>query len=480
MSLPARREIETLGTVLAAGAAIIAALYAASTWQEVLGWRQGESFGVSDPILGYDVGFYVFTLPVIEQARSLAMALVALALAGAGALYLLGGQVAITPFGVRLGDRARRHLGLLVAVFFVLLAVGAWLDRPRTLLHAHRHHSWRRLHRRSRPAAVRARRDGGRADRRRPGRRLRAHRAARRRRSPPSRSTPSCVLGGQLYAGALQRFVVSPNEQVREAPYIQYNIEATRRAFALDRIVQRPLTGDAELTRADIDRNRATLDNVRLWDHQPLLETFGQIQEIRTYYDFTAVDNDRYEIDGQLRQVMLSARELNPGGAAQPHLGQRAAHLHARPRPDARPGQPGDRRRPAGALHPRPAAGVDRRTCRSPSRASTSASCRTSTRSSDQAPASSTTPRATTTSSPPTTAPAASCSTRCGRSWPSRCASATTSCCSPTTSRPRAGCSSIGRSPGGRRRSPRSSPSTTTPTWSSTTGACSGCSTPTR
>ena len=110
----------------------------------------------------------------------------------------------------------------------------------------------------------------------------------------------------------MQRFVVTPNEQVREAPYIQYNIEATRRAFALDRIVQRPLTGDAELTRADIDRNRATLDNVRLWDHQPLLETFGQIQEIRTYYDFTAVDNDRYEIDGQLRQVMLSARELNP------------------------------------------------------------------------------------------------------------------------------------------------------------------------
>jgi hypothetical protein len=51
---------------------------------------------------------------------------------------------------------------------------------------------------------------------------------------------------------------------------------------------------------------------VRLWDHQPLLETFGQIQEIRTYYDFTAVDNDRYMIDGQLRQVMLSARELNP------------------------------------------------------------------------------------------------------------------------------------------------------------------------
>ncbi len=120
------------------------------------------------------------------------------------------------------------------------------------------------------------------------------------------------AITGQLYSGAIQRFVVTPNEQVRESPFIQYNIDATRRAFALDKIQQRPLSGDAELTAADIEQNRDTLDNVRLWDHQPLLETFGQIQEIRTYYDFTAVDNDRYMIDGKLRQVMLSARELNP------------------------------------------------------------------------------------------------------------------------------------------------------------------------
>ncbi len=311
MSLPARREVETLGTVLAAGAAIIAALYAASTWQEVLGWQQGEAFGVADPVLGYDVGFYVFTLPVIEQARSLAMALVGLALAGAGAMYLLGGQVAITPFGMRLGDRARRHLGLLVALLFVLLALGAWLDRPRILLTPTgiiRGAGYTDVHARL-PFAL-AEMGAGLI-----GAGLAVVYALTGRQAAVVAAVALygvVALGGQLYAAALQRFVVTPNEQVREAPYIQYNIEATRRAFALDRIVQRPLTGDAELTRADIDRNRATLDNVRLWDHQPLLETFGQIQEIRTYYDFTAVDNDRYEIDGQLRQVMLSARELNP------------------------------------------------------------------------------------------------------------------------------------------------------------------------
>jgi uncharacterized membrane protein (UPF0182 family) len=118
-------------------------------------------------------------------------------------------------------------------------------------------------------------------------------------------------VGGEVYGTILQRFVVAPNEQTRESPYIQYNIDATRRAFALDSVEERELSGDALLTAADISRNAETLENVRLWDHQPLLETFGQIQEIRTYYEFGAVDNDRYRIDGKLRQVMLSARELN-------------------------------------------------------------------------------------------------------------------------------------------------------------------------
>src|SRR5205814_9392316 len=86
---------------------------------------------------------------------------------------------------------------------------------------------------------------------------------------------------------------------------------ATRAAFALDRVDERELTGDAELTAKDISANTETIENVRLWDHVPLLQTFSQIQEIRTYYDFISVDNDRYRINGKQRQVMLSARELN-------------------------------------------------------------------------------------------------------------------------------------------------------------------------
>ncbi len=119
------------------------------------------------------------------------------------------------------------------------------------------------------------------------------------------------AAGGGIYASLLQRIAVTPNEQVRETPFIQYNIEATRRAFGLASVMERSLSGDALLTRDDINRNRSTLENVRLWDHQPLRETFSQLQEIRTYYDFVQIDNDRYRINGQQRQVMLSARELN-------------------------------------------------------------------------------------------------------------------------------------------------------------------------
>jgi uncharacterized membrane protein (UPF0182 family) len=117
--------------------------------------------------------------------------------------------------------------------------------------------------------------------------------------------------GGGIAATLMQRLVVAPNELARETPYIEHNIAATRKAFQLDAIEARELSGDALLTRKDIETNDATLGNVRLWDHLPLLQTFGQIQEIRTYYDFVSVHNDRYQIDGKYRQIMLSARELN-------------------------------------------------------------------------------------------------------------------------------------------------------------------------
>ena len=120
-----------------------------------------------------------------------------------------------------------------------------------------------------------------------------------------------CYVAVGVIGWYMNSFIVKPNELVREQPYISYNIELTRQAYALNRIAQHPFPADAGLAAVDVKQNQATLQNIRLWDWRALQDTLRQIQEIRTYYDFPDIDIDRYEIDGTTRQMMLGARELN-------------------------------------------------------------------------------------------------------------------------------------------------------------------------
>ena len=119
------------------------------------------------------------------------------------------------------------------------------------------------------------------------------------------------VIGLSAAPAMVQRFRVVPNEVDSERPFIEHNIKFTRTAYGLDKIENEDFPADETLTAADLKRNDATIKNIRLWEHQPLLATYAQLQEIRTYYKFVDVDNDRYNIDGTYRQVMLSARELS-------------------------------------------------------------------------------------------------------------------------------------------------------------------------
>src|SRR2546426_1027924 len=119
------------------------------------------------------------------------------------------------------------------------------------------------------------------------------------------------ILGGVVYPGGIQRYQVSPNEIVKEKPYIDFNIRYTRLAYGLDNIEEREFPAEQTLTLQDLRKNDATLKNIRLWDTRPLLATYSQLQEIRTYYKFTDIDIDRYRINGEYRQVTLSARELS-------------------------------------------------------------------------------------------------------------------------------------------------------------------------
>jgi uncharacterized membrane protein (UPF0182 family) len=310
LPLPGRRQLRTIANAIALLIAAMIGLFAAGQWETWAAWRNAQPFGVADPLLGSDVGFYVFSLPFYQFARGLAQALIVVAALGAGAVYFLSGSLtSMFPASFGMSAAARRHLSLLAAAFLVTLAFGAWFQRFEYLLGAGSvaGATYADVHGRM-PAtllllAVCVVGTG-----------LAVYQAVAFRKWPiPVAIALYLVvsIGSEVYATALQRLVVQPNEQAREAPYIEHNIAATRRAFALDGVEERPISGEAMLSRQDIERNAATLENVRLWDDQPLIDTFGQLQEIRTYYEFNSIDNDRYRINGDLRQVMLSGRELN-------------------------------------------------------------------------------------------------------------------------------------------------------------------------
>ena len=124
---------------------------------------------------------------------------------------------------------------------------------------------------------------------------------------------PSVVfyLALRVIAWYVNSFIVKPNELVREKPYIVFNTAMTRQAYGLNDVTQREFPAETTVEAADAANNRATLQNIRLWDWRALQDTLRQIQEIRTYYDFPDIDIDRYNIDGTAREVMLAARELN-------------------------------------------------------------------------------------------------------------------------------------------------------------------------
>jgi len=292
-------------------ASVLMGLFSASNWETWLYYLHAVPFGRPDPILGRDISFYLFQLPLLELIEGLALMTVVLGFAGVVAAHFAAGNIAFDQIsGIFTSRAARQQLAFLAAALLLVLAFGAWLRVPQQLTSVSgvvAGASYVDVHARM-PAArlllvvavI--------------GAMLAAYQSIARRLWPIALAVGLYVVtavGGNIYSAIIQRFVVAPNEQVRETPYITNNIKGTREAFALDQVEERSMSGEARLTRDDLDRNAATIENVPLWNDQPLLDTFSQIQEIRTYYDFVSVDNDRYTINGKYRQIMLSARELN-------------------------------------------------------------------------------------------------------------------------------------------------------------------------
>ena len=282
-------------------------------WLTLLKGMNGVPLGSTDPLFNRDISFYLFRLPVIAGVLSTLITLTFLSLIATTAMYWLRSDITLPPRRAAAKPRAARHLGGLLAFWFVLLAVRHWIVGAAQLLYSTTGPlvgaSYTDVH-----VAL-------------PGLYITAIAALVAAawiifgvvRDKLVWSAVSAavfyvivsVIARGLVPAAFQRLVVSPNELARETPYLRYHIDATRRAWGLDKVVGRDLSGEVQLSIADIKANSATVDNVRLWERDLLMQTFKQLQEIRTYYDFVSVDDDRYTIDGRYRQVHLAARELN-------------------------------------------------------------------------------------------------------------------------------------------------------------------------
>jgi uncharacterized membrane protein (UPF0182 family) len=315
LGLPGRVVIEPLIKrflpVVLALISLTSGMRASASWEVLLRWSHAVPFGVADPLFGRDLAFFVFTLPLWRLILGWAVALVIGTILLTLVLYVLQRSFVLTSRGPRLAAGARTHLLLLGALLLALKALGFWLDRYELVFSARGtvfgasytdvHASLPFLGVLTVLAALCA--AACLIQVTRPGLRLVAGGLVV--------LAAAWVLGLGAYPALLQRFRVAPNELAAERPYIQHSIRMTRQAYGLDRIAEREFPADEALDARALERNEATIKNIRLWDYRPLLRTYAQLQEIRTYYKFVDVDNDRYTVGGEYRQLMLSPRELS-------------------------------------------------------------------------------------------------------------------------------------------------------------------------
>ena len=280
---------------------------ASGAWEEVLLFFNQQPFGLTDPIFGRDVSFFVFTLPVWQFLRSWLMTTLVITLIATGLVSGIGWR------GWNTNAAMRAHLSFLGALILLLIAWQYRLDALELvysergavfgagytdvyaqlpaynilvvvtlitavllLINVFLRQAWRAI------VVVLV------------------------------TWVAISALAGNVYPNLVQRFQVNPNEFTREQPYIAHNIEFTRVAFGLDDIVNENFNAENELTADELLAQPDTIRNIRLWDYRPLLQTYNQVQALRQQYQFTDIDIDRYDIDGERRQLMLSARELIP------------------------------------------------------------------------------------------------------------------------------------------------------------------------
>ena len=325
-------------------AAVIFGLLATGQWNTVLRAQNLIEFGTTDPIFEKDLSFFVFTLPLLEFVqgwlfRAVLMVLVVAVFAYGFRLvlpYMISpeddeGERREIPRSIIAGAPIRIHLSVLGFLLMLLVGGAHWLS-----LHT--------LEFSTRGAAYGASYID--ANIMQPVQQVLIVLAVvaavglvlggvfNQQWLPVGGLglwLLVLIVGGWAYPGLAHRLDVQPNELERERPYIQNNIEFTREAYGLNRIVEREHPGEPAVTQEELVGNPLTVRNFRLWDPEPLLITYNQVQSIRLYYDILDADVDRYYVDGEYRQVMVGARELSPEklpGSAQTWVNRRLQFTH--------------------------------------------------------------------------------------------------------------------------------------------------------
>ncbi|MGQ0814286.1 MAG: UPF0182 family protein, partial [Gemmatimonadota bacterium] len=272
-------------------------------------------WGVSDPLFDRDLSFYVFTLPVLYQIVEFLMlvALWSLVLSLIG--YALVGAIRMRENRLEIDTSPRAHALLLLASLLVLTGVHLWIGRYSILFQGSGFNNaigYTDVHARlpaQRISAMFAVLTGG----------ALVFTALRRVWVPTFVAGGLLLLagigGGVLYPSFVQKFRVDPNEFRFEEPFIRWNIDFTRLAYGLSDVSRQPY--DYRRLEQQPPELATRLDEIPLWDLEPLQTAYNQLQTFFPYYHFPNIDYDRYLTPTGTRQVAIGVREFLPTGLAE-------------------------------------------------------------------------------------------------------------------------------------------------------------------
>ncbi|HYM32754.1 MAG TPA: UPF0182 family protein [Candidatus Cybelea sp.] len=302
--------------LLIAGVAVLLGLLIAageiSSWDLALRYLHQLPYGLSDPVYGRDIGFYLFSLPAYVALKNWLLLLLVVSTVVSGAVYWAHGDIALDKGSRVLSPAAVAHASALFGIFFALKAWSYFLDRFLLLyddngvvvgagytdLHIELPVLWLLIGVAAATSVALW-----------VNMRWRTYRLLV---AAPILMFGSSIVLSFVVPELFQRFYVKPSELQLETPYIERNIALTQEAYNLRQIEVKQFAAEQGLNFASLQANREIVDNIRLWDWQPLMDTYAQLQEIRTYYKFLDIDIDRYRLNGTYQQVMLAARELEP------------------------------------------------------------------------------------------------------------------------------------------------------------------------